>query len=182
MTVSLISRAYDRTFDMLDADVNGVLEERDFTVLAESIARATGLAEGSGKKTALLREWHRCWALLLENADADRDGRVTREEFHHAMARSYGDRELLERNLRACLEAEFAAIDADDDGVAAVEQMRSFFTAWGLGPEQAAASAERLDTDGDGFVSLAEYLAGWTGFLLAEEAEGEAGTLLDPLA
>ncbi|MEU6208394.1 EF-hand domain-containing protein [Streptomyces sp. NPDC047023] len=182
MTSDVISRKYDRTFDMLDTDGNGVLEEKDFVVLAESIARATGVAGGSVKEAVLLREWRHCWATLLEYADADRDGRISREEFHRAMAGAYGDPELLARNLRTGFEAEFAAIDADDDGVATVGQMQAFLVGWGLEPDRARAAAARLDRDGDGRITLDEYLTGWSAFLLAEDPEDAGSTLLGPLA
>ncbi|MFD7559452.1 EF-hand domain-containing protein [Streptomyces sp. NPDC059835] len=154
MTSDVISRKCDRTFDTLDADGNGVLEETDFIGLAEKIAPATGVADGSAKEEALPREWRRCWALLLEQADADGDGRISREEFHAAMSRAYGARASLERNLRSGFEAEFAAIDADDDGLATVEQMATFLVAWGLEPAKAMAAATRLDRDGDRMVAL----------------------------
>lgn len=181
MTSDVIGTKYDRTFDMLDADGNGVLEERDFVGIAESIARATGVAGGSAKEAMLLREWRRSWATLLEHTDANGDGQISREEFHQAMARAYGDAALLEHNLRAGFEAEFAAIDADDDGVATVDQMAAFLVAWGLEPAQAQAASMRLDQDGDGRITLQEYLTGWSAFLLDEDAEAVGSTLLGSL-
>ncbi|GAA3487381.1 EF-hand domain-containing protein [Streptomyces cremeus] len=182
MTADAIGLKYDRMFDMLDVDLNGVLEEQDFVTLARSIARATGVGDSSPKGMTLVLERQRCWALLLEHADADGDGRISREEFHRAMSGAFGDPLLLERNLRDGLHAEFAAIDADDDGVATVEQMSAFLTAWGLEHEVAWASATGLDQNGDGWITRDEYVAGWSDFLLDEDAQAPGSTLLGAVA
>ncbi|MCX5206345.1 EF-hand domain-containing protein [Streptomyces sp. NBC_00237] len=178
MTSDVIGLKYDRLFDMLDVDVNGVLEEQDFITLARSIARATGVGDGSAKGSLLVRERQRCWALLLAHADANGDGQISRDEFHRAMSGAFGDPTLLEQNLRDGLHAEFAAIDADDDGVATVEQMTAFLVAWGLEHEVARASASGLDLNGDGHITREEYVAGWSDFLLEEDVEGAGSTLL----
>ncbi|MFI5801355.1 EF-hand domain-containing protein [Streptomyces sp. NPDC051561] len=182
MTSDVIGLKYDRMFDMLDVDVNGVLEEQDFITLARSIARATGVGETSPKGAMLVLERQRCWALLLEHADANGDGQISRDEFHRAMSGAFGDPTLLERNLRDGLHAEFAAIDADDDGVATVDQMTEFLIAWGLEHEVARASARGLDLNADGHITREEYVAGWSDFLLDENNEGAGSALLGAVA
>ncbi|MFJ8208972.1 EF-hand domain-containing protein [Streptomyces sp. NPDC096033] len=181
MTHEVISRKYDRTFDMLDADGDQVLQEKDFIALAESIARTAGLEPGSAKARTLLAEWRRCWTVLLEHADADGDGQISRTEFHQAMAGAYGDTTLLERNLRAGFEAEFAAIDSDDDGVATLQELEAFLRAWGMDADQAHAAVTRLDLDGNGRITRDEYLSAWTSFLLSEDSQDAGSTLFGPL-
>ncbi|MFJ3961779.1 EF-hand domain-containing protein [Streptomyces sp. NPDC090036] len=179
MTSNVIIRRYDRTFDLLDNDANGVLEEKDFTDLIEKIARATGVQQGSAKEEALVKEWGNCWNTLRDLADANGDGRISREEFQQAMAAAYGDHAKLKERLVPGLEASFAAIDADDDGVATVAQFEAYLTAWGLERAQARAARELLDSDGDGRFSRQEFVNGWTDFLLRDDAECAA--LLGPL-
>ena len=53
-------KRYDRTFDALDANANGVLDEQDFVTLGKSIARAAGAPDGSGKATTPAGEWTLC--------------------------------------------------------------------------------------------------------------------------
>jgi Ca2+-binding EF-hand superfamily protein len=166
MTSDVRGREYDLTFDVLDANANGVLEEQDFLTLGKSIARAAGAVDGSAKATTLAGEWRRCWVLLLEHADVNGDGLISREEFRQAMSGALGDPAVLERNLRAGFEAEFAVIDADDDGVAAVDQMAAFLVAWGLESDLARTVAVRLDRDGDGRITREEYVTGWSGCFL----------------
>ncbi|MFE2247040.1 EF-hand domain-containing protein [Streptomyces lavendulae] len=173
----VVTSRYDRTFDLLDANTNGVLEEKDFTTLAERIVQATGVAS-SAKEEALLREWRRCWTILREHADTDSDGVISRDEFRRAMAGAYGDRAGLRERLTPGLAAEFAAMDGDDDGIATVEQFEAFLVAFGLEPAQARAARALLDTDGDGRITREEYLNGWTDFLLGVDSGTPVGALL----
>ncbi|RSS51171.1 hypothetical protein EF912_20730 [Streptomyces sp. WAC07061] len=182
MTHEVISRKYDRTFDMLDTNGDQVLQEEDFTALAESIARTAGLEPGSPKEQTLLAEWRRCWNVLLDHADTDADGQISRSEFHQAMSGAYGDSTLLERNLRAGFEAEFAAIDSDDDGVASLEELEAFLRAWGMDADQARTAAGRLDVNGDGRITRDEYFSAWHSFLLSDDPTTTGSTLLGPLA
>ncbi|MFF0745520.1 EF-hand domain-containing protein [Streptomyces sp. NPDC004111] len=175
MTSDVRGREYDLAFDTLDANANGVLEEQDFVTLGKSIARAAGIADSSAKATTLAGEWRRCWVLLLEHADANGDGLISREEFRQAMSGAQGDPAVLERNLRAGFEAEFAVIDTDDDGVATVEQMAEFLLAWGLESDMARTVAERLDRNGDGHITREEYVTGWSGCFLEEGGEEARG-------
>ncbi|WP_406185894.1 EF-hand domain-containing protein [Streptomyces sp. NBC_01006] len=167
---------YDRTFDLLDANANGVLEEKDFTTLAERIAQAAGVVS-SAKEEALLKEWRRCWTILREHADTDFDGVISRDEFRRAMAGAYGGRAGLQERLAPGLAAEFAAMDGDDDGIATVEQFEALLLAFGLEPVQARAARAILDTDGDGRITREEYLNGWTDFLLGGDSGSPVGAL-----
>ncbi|MFG2981741.1 EF-hand domain-containing protein [Streptomyces sp. NPDC048258] len=180
MTSTVITRRYNRTFDLLDTNGNGVLDEKDFTGLIKSIARATAV-QGTPKEEALLKEWGNCWHTLRDNADADGDGRISREEFHQAMAASYGNRTQLQDRLVPALESSFAAIDADNDGVATVEQLEAYLSAWGLEAEQARTARGLLDEDGDGRITRQEFVAGWTDFLLSDSPECAANSLLGPV-
>ncbi|MGW2749076.1 EF-hand domain-containing protein [Streptomyces sp. NPDC001450] len=172
-----VTSRYDRTFDLLDANANGVLEEKDFTMIAERIVEATGVA-GSAKAEALLKEWRRCWTVLRQHADTNSDGVISREEFHQAMTGAYGDRAGLQERLTPGLAAEFAAMDSDDDGIATIEQFEAFLLAFGLDPAQARAARTLLDTDGDGRITREEYLKGWTDFLLGTESDTPVDALL----
>jgi len=84
-------------------------------------------------------------ALAQGPFDANGDGVVSLEEFQAARARDAAER--------------FAALDADGDGRLAREELRAAFERGrrrGPGP---AAMRERLDTDHDGSISLAELQA-----------------------
>ncbi|UPZ26404.1 EF-hand domain-containing protein [Streptomyces sp. LRE541] len=179
MTSNVIARRYDRTFDLLDADGNGVLQEQDLIALTESIAVATGV-KGTKKEEAMLAQWRACWQTLREFADADGDGTISREEYRQAMAGAYGDQAAVRERFAPALETVFAALDADNDGVTTVDRFEAYLGAWGLDPAQAQAARGVLDADGDGQITRQDFVAGWTDFLLNEDSEA-AGALLGPL-
>ncbi|MEU7605473.1 hypothetical protein [Streptomyces sp. NPDC041003] len=87
------------------------------------------------------------------------------------MLREHADTELLAPGL----EAEFAAMDGDDDGIATVGQFEVVLVAFGLEAEEARVARALLDADGDGLITRREYLNGWTEFLLGEAAGGLLG-------
>lgn len=92
------------------------------------IATATVLLLSSCVALAQARE-----GALLENADSDHDGKVTRQEFTAARA------------------AQFAKLDSDNDG---------FVDDAAAGGQRAAAVRGRLDRDGDGKISKEEFVDG----------------------
>ena len=57
-------------------------------------------------------------------------------------------------------------IDADGSGGISPEEHRQFFEAFGIDTELSPSVFERLDTDGDGFVSQEEFLEAGAEFLL----------------
>jgi Ca2+-binding EF-hand superfamily protein len=92
------------------------------------IATATVLLLSGCAALAQTRE-----GALLDNADADHDGQVTRQEFTAARA------------------AQFAKLDSDNDG---------FVDAAAAGGQRAAAVRGRLDSNGDGKISKEEFVDG----------------------
>jgi Ca2+-binding EF-hand superfamily protein len=67
-------------FSLFDVDRNGYIEERDFSTMAADVVRA---ARGSGgaAKRAMEEAFQHYWTTLERELDANRDGRVSYEEF-----------------------------------------------------------------------------------------------------
>lgn len=86
-TLEAMKAAADQTFDAADFDQSGVLSTRELQIAAQDMGAA-----GQG----------------LARADANRDGRLTRAEYH------------------ASFEAIFARLDADKDGVISPEERAQF--------------------------------------------------------
>lgn len=86
-TLEAMKAVADETFDAADFDQSGVLSARELEIAAQDLGAA-----GQG----------------LARADANRDGRLTRAEYH------------------AGFEAIFARLDADKDGVISAEERAQF--------------------------------------------------------
>ncbi|WP_282791585.1 EF-hand domain-containing protein [Streptomyces sp. CC224B] len=169
MTAASIQRKYDLIFDRLDIDGNGVLEFADCLRMGQAVIRAGHVREDSSEADALFTAYREAWQRLVEAADADGDGVITREEFKAAMSETLGRREQVVAGCRAVLDAEFRAIDADDDGLVPSADFQRYLEALGSTPAEARATCESLDANGDGRVSREEFHDGWTQYLLSDD-------------
>ncbi|KQX48063.1 MULTISPECIES: hypothetical protein [unclassified Streptomyces] len=55
---STIARKYDRAFRPFDVDGNGVIEKKDFDLLADAVLRVGGIKAGTAKEPELHRTFH----------------------------------------------------------------------------------------------------------------------------
>jgi Ca2+-binding EF-hand superfamily protein len=68
-------------FDLFDADGSGSLESEDFELMASRVVAAAPDSDEPAK-TAMLAAFRDYWTTLAAELDADRDGRITPEEFN----------------------------------------------------------------------------------------------------
>jgi len=182
VTTESILRKYDVIFDRLDADGNGTLEFADCERMGQEVIRSGRVAGDSTKASALFAAYRDGWDRLVAAADADGDGVITREEFRSAMSDTLGRREQVVAGCRSVLDAEFSAIDGDDDGLVPVADFQRYLEALGSSPAEAAATCSLMDTDNDGQVSREEFHAGWEQYLLDDELSGAGNSFLGSLA
>ncbi|WNI20474.1 EF-hand domain-containing protein [Streptomyces sp. ITFR-16] len=67
-------------FTLFDADGNGVLESDDFTLMSSRVAAAVPEAD-EARKQAMRAGFTRYWNTLVEELDANGDGRITYDEY-----------------------------------------------------------------------------------------------------
>ncbi|MBT2411045.1 EF-hand domain-containing protein [Streptomyces sp. ISL-12] len=67
-------------FTLFDADGNGVLESDDFELMSNRVAAAAPGADET-RQQAMRAGFTRYWNTLVGELDADRDGRITYDEF-----------------------------------------------------------------------------------------------------
>ncbi|MFF2375606.1 EF-hand domain-containing protein [Streptomyces xiamenensis] len=79
MRAEALSRA-KVVFSLFDADGNGYLESEDFDLMAGRVVLAAPDA-GEAEKDALRDAFRQWWVFLLGELDANRDGRISLEEF-----------------------------------------------------------------------------------------------------
>ncbi|WP_165963939.1 EF-hand domain-containing protein [Actinomadura sp. KC216] len=162
---------YGRTFDLFDVDHSGSIESSDLAALAGGVVRAGNVPVDSAKSQALHAAYQRFWEVVAHYADADYDGRVTREEFINAMSSGMSDGSLFTESIADAAGAEFAVIDTDDDGRIDLAELQTFLENAGLVPDEARQAAADMDADGNGSISTEEYRRAWLKFYLEIDPE-----------
>ncbi|WP_171064183.1 EF-hand domain-containing protein [Actinomadura soli] len=170
---------YGRTFDLFDANHNGVIEADDLAALASGVVLAGKIPAESVKSQALHAAYQRFWDVVTHYADIDSDGGVTREEFIDALAGGMSAGPLFTESIADAVAAEFAVIDTDDDGRIDLAELQTFLENVGLDPEEARQAAADMDTDGDGTISREEYQRAWLNYYF--EIDPETKTFLGGL-
>ncbi|MEV0381080.1 EF-hand domain-containing protein [Nonomuraea sp. NPDC050643] len=164
---------YGRTFDLFDANGNEVIGPDDLAALATGVVQAGKVPAGSAKSQAIHAAYRRFWEVLSRHADTDSDGKVTREEFINAMSNGTSSGAPFTESLTDAIGAEFAVIDADDDGTVDRAELQAFLESVGLAEEEARRTAADIDTDGDDIISREEYQAAWLRYYLEGDPESE---------
>jgi Ca2+-binding EF-hand superfamily protein len=170
---------YGRTFDLLDASGNGVIEPNDLAALANRVVQAGNIPVDSVKSQTIHAAYQRFWEIVSQYADADADGRITREEFINAMDNGVSSGSLFTKGITDAADAEFAVIDTNDDGQIDLAELQQFLENAGLAPEEARQAAADMDTDANGTISKEEYQRAWLKYYL--EADPETITFLGGL-
>ncbi|MFI0410041.1 EF-hand domain-containing protein [Actinomadura sp. 3N508] len=162
---------YGRTFDLFDADHSGAIESSDIAALASGIVQAGNVPADSAKSQALHAAYQRFWEVLTRYADADSDGRVTREEFINAMSSGMSAGPLFTESIAEAAGAEFAVVDTDDNGQIDLAELQTFLQNAGLTPDEARQAAADMDADGNGTISAEEYRRAWLKFYFEIDPE-----------
>ncbi|WP_232269855.1 EF-hand domain-containing protein [Streptomyces gobiensis] len=163
-------------FDTIDADGNGVIERNDLERLARNIVTA------AARDTDVVEwEYRKVWDALADEVDTDRDGRISREEFHRAMESRAQDDRLIERTFRPAIQAEFSAVDADGDGSITRDELVQTVQQLGASREEAQRGFDRLDQDGDGRIDFEEYWDAWLTQLTSEDPDAPGSALFGML-
>lgn len=177
----LQQKKMSRWFDVLDADGDGFLEEADFTRRAGVFARIRGWSPDSERYREHLEFTLQDWRGLRRFTDADRDGRVTREEFLAFAGDLLSDLQAVEAYAYTDALLLFKAMDADDDGRITAEEYRTFLREYGLDAAIADDFFRRVDLDRDGRISAWELEEAVRDFLLSSDPAAAGNHLYGPV-
>ena len=156
MASELQRRKVAGVFDAMDVDGDGFLEQEDFEALAR---RWTAIADGSAsvELTEIMLGW---WETLLATSDRNRDNKVSLDEVLLVVDRLPG---MLDA-VKGTAAAMFTAIDRNGDDRISGEEYRRLIETWSGRQADTGAVFHRLDLDGDGYLSRAEFSAFWVEF------------------
>ena len=171
-----------RMFDVYDLNGDGFLEEEDFTRRAHQFAEERGWSNDSHDYREQLEFTRADWQNLREATDADRDGRVTRDEWLSFAEYMLADPDALDQYAYGDADMIFRAMDSDHDGKITADEYRMYLRVYHIDGVHARPLFERLDTDGDGFVTRDEILQALREYLFSDDFEAPGNFLYGPIS
>jgi Ca2+-binding EF-hand superfamily protein len=163
-------------FAAMDVDQDGFLEEEDFESLTERWVGIRGWEPGSpgyDRMRAIMMGW---WTALHEASDQDRDDKVTLDEVLLVVDQLPA----MADYVLATADAMFDAIDEDGDGHVTLEEHKQVVFAWkgtDAGDEEVFAL---MDSNGDGYLSRAEFRAHWFEFWAGDDEDAPGQWVFGP--
>ncbi len=177
MLTQFQQRKLARMFDLYDVNKDGYIEATDYERVGEGFAIGTGCAPGSADYEKLRTTYLGFWENLRQAADADHDGKVTRDEFVASYETLLAMRETIAGVARAILQM----TDRDGDGKISLGEFGSNMRAYGLDSPAVAEAFRHLDRDGDGFIDTDELQQNVEEFFFGEDESAPGNWLFGPL-
>ena len=157
MLTDLQKKKLSRQFKIYDVDKNGVLEEKDFAMIVQGLAKVRNWSEGSPGYENLRSGYMFIWKSLEKLADANRDRKVSLEEYLAYHETLLSSKENYEKALRSVAETVFNTVDVDGDGVVTQKEYEQFAAASRIdGP--IAEYFKKMDRKGTGKITKDEVL------------------------
>jgi Ca2+-binding EF-hand superfamily protein len=177
----VLQHRIDSTFAHYDVNGNGVIELADVYALANRLLQAFGEPASSERGRELVEAYDRFWEMLVAHCDADRDGRIGPEEYRDAMIEAFVDHGPFDADLLEIVQSLLAIMDTNGDGRVDAAEFGVLLKARGLGEADCELAFVHLDTDGDGAISVQEYIAAVRDYY-TNPAEDTPGSWLYPKA
>ncbi|XP_068623539.1 sarcoplasmic calcium-binding protein isoform X2 [Battus philenor] len=150
--------------NILDVDKDGLISFNDFQLFADRFKALGHLDEAQAKEfTEIIQmTWEEQWGAI------DPYNYVTVEQYLEDMHHVLNDKSLKKRAHR-WLPYLFKAVDKDKSGFISVKEFKLFFKCLGLNSEHAAVAFAVIDTNGDGKLSMKEFVKLGKDFFLTED-------------
>ncbi len=180
MLTDLQRRKFTRAFQLTDANQDGILERTDFETVGKGLAQAQGLAAGSAQEAEFLARYMGTLDELLQHADTDRDGRITLDEYLGWYDHQVQARETLDRRIETIAAETIRRSDQDGDGQLTVDDYKRTTRRWQLSEREVEAIFQRMDSNGDGYISHEEMLQAVREFYYSDDPDAPGNWLIGP--
>jgi Ca2+-binding EF-hand superfamily protein len=177
----VLQHRIDSTFAHYDVNRNGVIELADIYALANRLLQAFGEPASSERGRELIEAYDRFWEMLADHCDTDRDGRVGPEEYREAMIEAFVEGGPIAMDFLEIVQSLLVIMDTNGDGRVDSAEFGVLLKARGLAEAECTTAFAHLDTDGDGAISVQEYVTAVRDYY-TNPAEDTPGSWLYPKA
>lgn len=178
MVSDVAAEKHGQTFDFLDVDGDGYLDEADFEAIAARLTAAAGSPDGEVVRDAYVKFWNSLAFQLGVNPrgrlsraqyieGCDEIGKSSPTGFDHAVAQM----------PRAIL----ALFDHDGDGMLSSKEFMTMQRALGVPRESAKIALLALDRNADGFVDGIDLMKACREFMLSDDPHAPGNWLFGGL-
>jgi Ca2+-binding EF-hand superfamily protein len=146
-------RKLEHRFDVQDRNHDGCIDLGDYMRIVDTMAELNQWPPESAQYDSLRTTYLSYWHALCKMMDKDGDERVTLQEFVAGFEGLLEDPENYRRYVEAVATNLFEGVDTDADGKIDLGEFSVPQQAYGLTAEQARQTFQRLDVNGQGFLT-----------------------------
>ncbi|MFG2721203.1 patatin-like phospholipase family protein [Streptomyces sp. NPDC048416] len=172
-----LATKYRALFALFDKDQDGLVDEADWLRAAGNIGEAFGHTPESSGAALLTQAFQDSWTHVRRVAGAPPSTPLHRDAFEEAVAQLVGTPSAYRTHFLPMVVALLTTADANGNNMLETEETERLLDTFGVPAADARTVARRLDTNGDGAVSLDELNEAFQDYFTSEE-RGCAGNML----
>ncbi|MEU2835263.1 EF-hand domain-containing protein [Streptomyces lavendulae] len=176
MITEVLQAKHDKVFDLLDRNGNGELSRTDFELLADDLIATGADNPHTPAADAVRRAYLRAFERFAEHTDTNRDGVITRQEFHAAMATPADRAARFDDIWGPTCDVEFDHVDTNSDGKLDRDEFTALMAGFSHTPTSASAAFDKLATDG--FITRTAYYDAWRSYVASDDENHPAGRMM----
>lgn len=172
----------ERRFELLDMDGDGYITANDYDVAAANVCGAFDFAKDSPQYEKVHVIYLRLWVALSRRMDQQQTGRISREQFIESCARVIVEAEEgYDRIIGPIALTIFDLIDADESGTLDIEELTTWFNAYGVCADDAQRAFKAVDRNGDGLLDANEVQKAIREFYTSDDPQAPGNLIFGPL-
>ena len=170
-------------FHIVDLDRNAYIEAADWDALAQNLCALRGIPEGSEAYGQVMGVVGTVWENICKVCGVTPEGRIDLEqwlEFEDQMAVNC-DEALYDNYVNTLVRGAFDVFDVNKDGQLSLQEWAQLYAAWRVEPRFAPEAFQKIDRDGNGFITKDELVQVVKEFHQSDDPNAPGNWLFGPI-